>query len=182
MRCGTAQARLRPHRCRYRRPRAAIPTFREAPDRALGNVTTRLNSLRLRRLHRDSGLVWRWYQLASGTFGRKRRTPNAGHLCPRNDSKHWCRRLTLVTQNVDGLHQHAQAAARVVRVARQPLRHSLLYANDARVRVGVGNTMNRKLPARMSSACGAPRLRPGVVWFGEAIPETRRWSTAVAAA
>ncbi len=88
--------------------------------------------------------------------------PNAGHralvqlaqLVPR---------LTLVTQNVDSLHQRAGSTRRH-RVPRQILRDRCTVEGDVAERAAVSVT---GLPE--CARCGE-LLRPDVVWFGEAIP------------
>jgi NAD-dependent deacetylase len=90
--------------------------------------------------------------------------------------------LTLVTQNVDDLHERA-GSADVVHLhgrllqpycegCREPYRFpdKTSGASDAGGRVDPPNC----------SACGG-RVRPGVVWFGEALPQAP-WQTALRAA
>jgi NAD-dependent deacetylase len=108
----------------------------------------------------DPLTVWRFYawrrqQAASAS-------PNAAHLAiaALEGSRE---EFLLVTQNVDGLHERA-GSRRLVRL------HGSLWRlrctregrefDDLREELG-------ELPPRC--ACGAP-LRPGVVWFGEALP------------
>jgi NAD-dependent protein deacetylase/lipoamidase len=116
---------------------------------------------------RDPALVWKWYDWRRGLIHEAR--PNAGHVALAELE----RRLTkdgrlpeafsLITQNVDGLHDRAGS------------RHILKLHGDIWLLrcVGCGREeINEQvplaeLPPRCS--CGA-LLRPGVVWFGEALP------------
>ena len=110
---------------------------------------------------RDPRRVWAWYD------ARRRQisgcAPNAGHLAlARYGTKH--PGMTLVTQNVDGLH----GAAGSVRVI-------ALHGDLFRVRCtrdGVSREDRRvplpEIPPRCD--CGV-LLRPDVVWFGELLPE-----------
>jgi NAD-dependent protein deacetylase/lipoamidase len=110
----------------------------------------------------DPALVWEWYD------GRRRMVaacrPNRGHEV----LAVWSRRFpefTLVTQNVDGLHELA-GTAHVVRY------HGSIW--EVRCMAGCRPPWgDRRVPMPEIPPlcdCGA-LLRPGVVWFGEAIPE-----------
>jgi len=109
----------------------------------------------------DPALVWRFY-----AWRRARAAdalPNAGHLAlaalerARGD-------VRVVTQNVDGLHERA-GSREVIRL------HGSLWTLRC-VADGTEREDLRKdlgpLPPRCS--CGA-LLRPGVVWFGESLPD-----------
>ena len=110
---------------------------------------------------RDPRLVWEWYNWRRELISRAR--PNAGHkaLAELETRK---RNFTLITQNVDGLHELA-GSGRMLK----------LHGDIWRMRcTGCGsNWPDRratlpKLPPHC--ACGA-LARPGVVWFGEPLPE-----------
>jgi NAD-dependent deacetylase len=108
----------------------------------------------------DPHTVWRFYAWRRAQAAAA--LPNPGHLAlAALEAAH--EDLLLVTQNVDGLHERA-GSRRVVRL------HGTLW----RLRcVGPGHESEDRrldlgeLPPRC--ACGA-LLRPGVVWFGEALP------------
>ncbi|MEW6319896.1 MAG: NAD-dependent deacylase [Acidobacteriota bacterium] len=106
-------------------------------------------------------LVWEWYLWRRARIAEAR--PNAGHdalarLARRRPG------VTLLTQNVDGLHQRAGTERPVE-----------LHGNLWRVRCAAGCGMSvldahdRPPRAELRCACGA-WLRPGVVWFGEQLP------------
>jgi NAD-dependent deacetylase len=89
--------------------------------------------------------------------------PNAGHRALAELERH-VPRFTLITQNVDGLHQRA-GSQRVVE----------LHGNIFRTKCFDEGTIieqweeTSEVPPRCPN-CGGP-LRPDVVWFGESLPE-----------
>ena len=120
---------------------------------------------------RDPKLVWEWYDWRRGLIAAAQ--PNAGHralaeLERRKDN------FSLITQNVDGLHDRAGS------------RNLLKVHGDIWTIRCTGCGMERddrqtpleKIPPRCS--CGALE-RPGVVWFGEGLPD-EVWSRAQHAA
>jgi len=138
---------------------SGIPTFRDA----LTGLWARFRPEDLatpEAFERDPQLVWDWYEARRAQL--RRAEPNAGHraiveLAARTP------RFTLVTQNVDGLHQRAGSTAVLE-----------YHGNILRDRCTVENIVaDRAQDARTGlphcSACGG-LLRPDVVWFGEAIP------------
>jgi len=111
--------------------------------------------------HRDPALVWEWYDWRRGLIGSC--APNAAHETLA-EMEAALADFTLITQNVDGLHQAAGS------------RNMLeLHGNIWRIRcVACGRTMeNHQVPMPQSpprcSECGG-LLRPDVVWFGESLP------------
>lgn len=116
---------------------------------------------------RDPRLVWEWY-----AWRRERiraAQPNPGHLALRELERKKAgegRRgpgFTLITQNVDGLHDRA-GSRRILKL------HGDIWVNRC---VGCGaedrdeDEPLAEIPPRCR--CGA-LLRPGVVWFGELLP------------
>jgi NAD-dependent deacetylase len=116
-----------------------------------------------RAWRRDPELVWRFYQLRRAALGTV--APNAAHHALVELERRVRAaggRFTLVTQNVDDLHERAGS---------QSLLHmhgelAILRCErcDGRVR-----DLDRLDPGAFAScaACGHARLRPDVVWFGE---------------
>lgn len=123
---------------------------------------------------RDPRLVWEWYATRRETLGRCR--PNAAHLA----LARWMLArpgVTLVSQNVDNLHERAaHDAAGDAETARraEPIRlHGSLF-HDRCTRCAfraeghaVDATSVETLPH--CPKCGG-LLRPDVVWFGEMLP------------
>jgi len=123
---------------------------------------------------RDPALVWEWYDWRRGLIAAC--APNAAHEA----IARWSRSpgFTLVTQNVDGLHERA-GTANVVRY------HGSIWTLKCAAVCGAPDWEDRRvpidpLPPRCPS-CGA-YARPGVVWFGEAIPPEAARAAAAATA
>jgi NAD-dependent deacetylase len=111
---------------------------------------------------RDPALVWRFYNLRRGNL--KGIQPNDGHRALADlERRLGSDRFTLITQNIDGLHQAAGS------------RHVLeVHGSLRRVRcTGCGREEDRPgedLPGLpRCRACNA-LLRPAVVWFHEMLP------------
>ena len=109
---------------------------------------------------RDPFLVWEWYDWRRSLISKIE--PNAAHLAIAELER---RRpgLTLITQNVDGL--HARAGSRNVLE---------IHGSIWRVKCTEcgGSRENRDVPIKILPRCPCGGvLRPGVVWFGEALPE-----------
>lgn len=108
----------------------------------------------------DPALVWEWYDWRRQLIARCR--PNPAHLTLA-EMESVLGQFTLITQNVDGLHQEA-GSRRVLE----------LHGNIWRVRcVACGEvTEDRRVPLPEippTCRCGG-LLRPDVVWFGEPLP------------
>jgi NAD-dependent protein deacetylase/lipoamidase len=113
--------------------------------------------------HRDPALVWEWYDWRRSRLAACR--PNPAH----DVLARWSARdgVTLITQNVDGLHELAGADA-VVR-----FHGSIWRLRCVRPCGGAPDTWEDRsvpLPVRppRCPACGG-YARPAVVWFGESI-------------
>lgn len=107
----------------------------------------------------DPALVWRWYRWRRELVADA--DPNPGHIALARLAER-VPQLTLVTQNVDNLHQRA-GSTRVIEF------HGNIFEDRCFVEgtVAIGDDA---MDVPTCPACGA-NLRPGVVWFGEAIPE-----------
>ena len=107
----------------------------------------------------DAETVWRFYAWRREQAAAAE--PNLAHRALAALER--ARELTLVTQNVDGLHERA-GSHRVLRLHGSLWR--LRCTADGKERDDRRPQFD-ELPPRCE--CGAP-LRPGVVWFGEALP------------
>jgi NAD-dependent deacetylase len=109
---------------------------------------------------RDPKLVWEWYDWRRSVLAQAK--PNPGHYALAGAEAR-ARKLTLITQNVDGLHELAGSRS-VLRL------HGSIWMLRC---LGCGReredrrTPLPEIPPRCD--CGGI-LRPGVVWFGEALP------------
>ena len=109
---------------------------------------------------RDARLVWEWYDWRRGLIAKAE--PNAGHRALAEMEKR-TPQFALITQNVDGLHDRA-GSQHILKVHGDIwiLRCTACHAEWRDERVPL-----LELPPRC--ACGG-MARPGVVWFGEALP------------
>jgi NAD-dependent deacetylase len=105
-------------------------------------------------------LVWEWYAWRRELVAGAR--PNAGHVALAELERR-SGHFALVTQNVDGL--HARAGSRSVIELHGNIMVDRCFA-EGRVLAAADELPGT--PPRCAR-CGAP-VRPGVVWFGEALP------------
>jgi NAD-dependent deacetylase len=141
---------------------SGIPTFRDA----LTGLWSRFRPEDLatpEAFRRDPKTVWEWY-----AWRRERVAgvaPNAGHTALAKmeiDVQARGARFTLVTQNVDGLHQ--AAGSRAVRELHGSIRRVKCFDQGH----PAGTWDAGESPPRCVR-CGS-WLRPDVVWFGETLP------------
>jgi NAD-dependent deacetylase len=147
-----------------------VPTFREAQT----GLWKRFDPHELATpaaFERDPALVWRWYRWRRELVTRAE--PNNGHRALAELASR-VPRLTLVTQNVDGLHQRAGSES-VVEL------HGNLFANRCVVEDCDVHDIAEQAAVPRCRGCGGP-VRPGVVWFGETIPDAALTAAASAAA
>lgn len=124
---------------------------------------------------RDPRLVWAWYAWRRDLVASC--APNAGHMALARLALRDDRHVTLVTQNVDHLHEKAaeEAGPAVPPTAILKLHGSLFVDRCTRCRrrsdgvVEVDASSLASLPR--CPACGG-LLRPDVVWFGETLDAT----------
>jgi len=136
---------------------SGVPTFRDA----LTGLWARYDPMQLatpQAFQRRPELVWDWYAWRRQVVAEV--APNAGHLALAEMERR-APRFTLITQNVDSLHQRAGNRAVIE-----------LHGNLSRVKCSREGQVVAQWPATDERpppcpTCGAP-LRPDVVWFGEA--------------
>lgn len=110
----------------------------------------------------DPALVWRFYQLRRRAAAEA--SPNAAHLALAQLEQSCARagvEFTLVSQNVDDLHQ--RAGSTVLDMHGQLLR---LACEGCGVRVEERESFDPEATLACPE-CAHPALRPDVVWFGE---------------
>ena len=107
---------------------------------------------------RDPALVQRFYDMRREDA--RTAIPNAAHLALGELDRAWRGELTIVTQNIDDLHERG-GASRVLHMHGEAS-SAWCTACDARHRWEGTLSGNPPCPA-----CGMPALRPDIVWFGE---------------
>jgi NAD-dependent deacetylase len=157
---------------------SGVPTFRDAQTGLWANFdATELATPDAFR--RDPALVWGWYEWRRAVV--RKAEPNAAHRAIAAMASR-VPMFTLITQNVDDLHERA---------GRRDVLH--LHGQLARPYCAKCGGPWTLPPARPSmeaagtrieppvcASCGG-RVRPGVVWFGESLPEGE-WLAATEAA
>lgn len=142
---------------------SGIATFRDA----LTGLWARFDPMELaseRGFRAHPQRVWDWY--ATRRDGVRAAGPNAGHAALARYAKAHPGRLTLVTQNVDDLHQRA-GSERVIRLHGDILQDRWLQTCVRAPACDPRQAQPTRPPHCMR--CGN-LVRPGVVWFGEALP------------
>ncbi len=139
---------------------SGVPTFREAQT----GLWERFDPHELatpEAFLRDPVLIWNWYRWRRDLVAKVK--PNSGHRAL-VDLQAQVRDFTLITQNVDGLHQRA-GSQNVIEF------HGNLFEDRCIVEdCVVTEDYDASATVPTCPACGS-NLRPGVVWFGEAIPQ-----------
>jgi len=149
---------------------SGVPTFRDAQT-GLWQQYNPMDLATSEAFLEDPALIWRWYRWRRELVAKAE--PNPGHLALVRLAD-IVPRLTLITQNVDGLHQRAGSTG-VVEF------HGNLFDNRCFSEGIVVNDGDDQAAVPTCTACGG-MLRPGVVWFGETIPAAALESAASAAA
>jgi NAD-dependent deacetylase len=156
---------------------SGIPTFRDAQtglwEKFDASVLASPQGYR-----NDKALVWGWYEWRRMQVLKAQ--PNAAHVAIAELANH-VEQLTIITQNVDDLHERA-GSSRVIHL------HGSLHdprcfacARPYIFPEGIPDEPEagrRLMPPRCSHCNGY--IRPGVVWFGETLPESSWWSASLA--
>lgn len=145
---------------------SGIPTFR---DRLTG-LWERYEASELASaegFRRDPALVWGWYEWRRTLVHRAQ--PNAGHLAIARLTT-LVPKLTLITQNVDDLHERAGSREALHLHGRLDALRCFACTRPALEipKPDEPNEGRRVEPPRCTRCNG--KLRPGVVWFGEQLP------------
>jgi NAD-dependent deacetylase len=143
---------------------SGIPTFRDA----MSGLWSRFDPVELASdegFRANPARVWAWY--AERRQGIRDAKPNAGHVALAEFGRRRHCLLTIVTQNVDDLHQRA-GWPQTVRLHGDILADRWLQPCPR----GLGCDPALAVPGQPPACadCGN-LLRPGVVWFGEMLPE-----------
>lgn len=147
---------------------SGIPTFRDA----LTGLWERFDPAQLatsEAFRADPSFCWGWYEWRRHKILRAQ--PNGAHLAIAELAR-YVPKLTVVTQNVDDLHEragsrdviHLHGSLHSPRCIDCGQAHTLTLTSDALPEDG-----SRIEPPRCTACSGY--VRPGVVWFGEMLPE-----------
>ncbi|GAB1384359.1 NAD-dependent deacylase [Burkholderiales bacterium] len=145
---------------------SGVPTFRDAQT----GLWARFRPEELATeaaFRRHPERVWDWYAERRASLAAVQ--PNAGHLALAEFERRHPGRLTVITQNVDGLHQ--RAGSQGVLALHGSLAEDRWLDPCALHRQGACDVAQAE-PGRPPRCpqCGNP-VRPAVVWFGEMLPE-----------
>lgn len=140
---------------------SGVPTFRDAQTGLWENFKPE-ELATPEAFRRDPKLVWEWYAWRREKVRSVQ--PNAGHKALAAMAKRFAE-FTLITQNVDGLHQRAGSAG--VIELHGNITRSKCFEEDIVIPEW---THTGEVPPRCPQCQG--QLRPDVVWFGESLPET----------
>ncbi|MCF8986333.1 SIR2 family NAD-dependent protein deacylase [Pseudomonas syringae] len=157
---------------------SGIPTFRDA----LTGLWDRFNPAQLatsEAFRADPALCWGWYEWRRQKVAQAK--PNGAHLAIAELARH-VPNLTVITQNVDSLHEragsrdviHLHGSLHSPRCIDCMLAYTLPLTSEVLPEGG-----SRIEPPRCTACDGY--VRPGVVWFGEMLPEAA-WDAGLAAA
>jgi NAD-dependent deacetylase len=138
---------------------SGIPTFRDAQTGLWAQYRPE-DLATPEAFARNPKLVWDWYAWRKELVERSR--PNPGHIALVQLQQRVAR-FTLITQNVDGLHQLA-GSTNVIE----------LHGNLSRVKCAREGAIIDRWESTGETPPPCPRcgayLRPDVVWFGEPLP------------
>lgn len=146
---------------------SGIPTFRDS----LTGLWERFDAAALATsdaFSQNPALVWGWYEWRRMQVLRAQ--PNPAHRAIAELARH-VPKLTLVTQNVDDLHERA-GSSDVIHLhgsLHQPRCFSCSRVPDEPLGMPDEPEGGRLLEPPRCAYCGG-QLRPGVVWFGENLP------------
>lgn len=161
---------------------SGIPTFRDALTGLWETFDAEMLATPEAFL-RDPALVWGWYEWRRKRVMRAH--PNPAHLAIARLGS-LVPRLTLVTQNVDDLHERA-GSVDVIHLHGSFFSPRCFDCAGPYAFPGAGSDVSdepvggRRLEPPRCARCGG-RIRPGVVWFGETLPEDAHGSASRAVA
>lgn len=145
---------------------SGVPTFRDA----LTGLWSNFDPMQLATadaFRRDPALVWGWYEWRRKMLLEVK--PNPAHLALAQLAKQ-VKKLTLITQNVDNLHE--QAGSQDVLHLHGDMFAPRCFNCGASCQYPGPPTLTQEEkqdPPKCKHCNGY--IRPGVVWFGEAMPE-----------
>jgi len=142
---------------------SGVPTFRDAQTGLWENF--RAEDLATPQAFRDQPqVVWDWYMDRRTKI--REVSPHAGHAAL-VEMQQYFDDFTLVTQNVDSLHQKAGSTGVI------ELHGNIMLSICSETHKPIDETWLRSKPGRPPASPHHPQglARPGVVWFGEELPQ-----------
>lgn len=139
---------------------SGIPTFQGEGDRWRDQDVRTLATLK--SFEADPRFIWDWYLYRRQIVAKAE--PNKAHLA----LAEWATRhpgVTLVTQNVDGLHERA-GHPNVLRI------HGSLWRNRCTQCDREREELSLEYAVLPHSPCCDALERPAITWFGERLPES----------
>jgi NAD-dependent deacetylase len=157
---------------------SGIPTFRDALTGLWSNFDAEALATP-QAFRKDPAFVWGWYEWRRMKVQRAQ--PNPGHLAIA-EMERQTKRFTLITQNVDDLHERAGSSAPVHLHGRINRPYCFSCGEPFTYAAGITEEPEggRRLDPPRCAKCGG-LIRPGVVWFGESLPSDE-WDVAYEAA
>lgn len=146
---------------------SGVPTFRDALTGLWENFDPEALATP-EAFEQDPAFVWGWYEWRRKLLLEVQ--PNPAHLAIAELAKR-VPKFTLITQNVDDLHERA-GSTDVLHL------HGSLFAprcfdcsSAYQFTAAPKHTVEQAITPPQCSSCSG-HIRPGVVWFGESLPET----------
>lgn len=146
---------------------SGIPTFRDA----LTGLWERFDAYDLASMEgylHDKAMVWGWYEWRRAKVLKAQ--PNPAHFAIAQMAE-CAEKLTLITQNVDDLHERA-GSSNVIHLHGEITRaHCVECAAPYTFPPGIPDEPEngKRVDPPVCGRCGGT-MRPGVVWFGEELP------------
>jgi NAD-dependent deacetylase len=148
---------------------SGVPTFRDAQTGLWAKYSAE-DLATPDAFRRDPEMVWKWYEWRRELM--RNALPNPAHRAIAR-LEQLAPSVTVITQNVDGLHLQA-GSSNVIEL------HGNIWRNFCFDCMAPAAELPAGAPLSTCTHCGG-WLRPGVVWFGEALPAAAWHKAALAA-
>ena len=145
---------------------SGLDTFRDATTGLWTHVDTQAMAS-LDSWRRDPDPMWAWYLWRA--HKARSAAPNAGHLAVARWQRALDGHLHVTTQNIDDLHERA-GSTDVSHLHGSLLAFRCSVCDRPAPEPELPTEPVERLTPPACAWCGGP-VRPGVVWFGEALPE-----------
>lgn len=142
---------------------SGVPTFRDVQSGLWSQYNPHQLATRA-AFQSNPKLVWEWYAWRRSLVTKA--LPSSGHLALVNMESNLMQSggvFTLITQNVDGLHQRAGSRSVI------ELHGNIMRTKCFKENIPIISTPDSKHVPPHCPDCGG-LLRPDVVWFGESLP------------